>query len=400
MGLNLESNNTLGHTRGKKLLLNPRVLLVLFFSTVLLFSCSPSNNQPFVQTPAQGGSATTEPQPSILQPTLASSTPQSTKIRIPVTWGSLSLTGKLVFMGADLQQGNPLLNIQVLDLHTGEISTIFQTTGESWIYYMTASPDRQQIVMSYSPPSGANSAQQALYSLPLDGSNLPQLLFSPPTPDDQYTQAEFSPDGKYLYFVHYVNKPQYTGQLYPVYEILRMAYPDGQPEKIAQNAFWPRLSLDSSQIVYISSDPIDGKNRLFVAGADGTNSHEVILRGPRVPDIIDAPIFSPDGQSILFSAPPPANADQPNWLDKLLGLQVAQAHSIPSEWWSVPSGGGIPLQLTHIQSPVLFATIAPDKQFIASYSGFGLFVMKPDGTGEASLIPDLGGLAGTVNWLP
>jgi WD40-like Beta Propeller Repeat len=137
-----------------------------------------------------------------------------------------------------------------------------------------------------------------------------------------------------------------------------------------------------------------------VASADGTNPHEVILRGPRVPAIIDAPIFSPDGQSILFSAPPPANADQPNWLDKLFGIQLAAAHSIPSEWWSVPYGGGIPLQLTHIQSPGLFAAVSPDRQFIASYSGFGLFVMKPDGTGVASLIPDLGGLAGTVNWLP
>jgi hypothetical protein len=46
----------------------------------------------------------------------------------------------------------------------------------------------------------------------------------------------------------------------------------------------------------------------------------------------------------------------------------------------------------------LFAAIAPDKPFTASYSGFGLFVMKPDGIGEASLIPHLGGLAGTANW--
>jgi Tol biopolymer transport system component len=321
--------------------------------------------------------------------------------KMPVTWANLKLTGRMVFTTANMQQNNPTQSIQVLDLATGEISTVFQTTGLSWLYYMTASPVAGQIVMSYSPPTGYNSpTQQALYILTLDGSKLPQLLFNPPALDDQYLQVEWSPDGKYIYYVHSSSRPQYQGQFYPVYEIFRMAYPDGKPEKIAENAFWPRLSLDASRLVYISSSPTDGKNKIFLANADGSDARQVPLAGQNIPDIIDAPIFSPDGQSLLFSAPTPAQTDQPNWLEKLLGVQAAEAHAIASDWWSVPLSGGSPRQLTHIQSPILFASVSPDGRYIASYSGNGLFVMKPDGTGLATIIPDLGGIAGEVNWIP
>ncbi len=293
------------------------------------------------------------------------------------------------------------MTIQTLDLATGDLSTIFQTSGQAWLYYMSASAVNGQILISYSAPPGNNlPAGQALYVLPLDGSKVPQLLVTPPSPDDQYLQAEWSPDGKYVYFVHMNDKPQFAGQVFPIYEIFRMAYPGGQPQKIADKAFWPRLSSDSSQLVYISSNPADGTNKIFIANADGSNSRQVALTGPQVPDIIDAPIFSPDGKSLLFSAPPPVQADQPSWLDKLLGIQVAEAHVIPSDWWSVPLSGGTPKRLTHIETPALFASLSPDGKYFASYSGLGLFVMKPDGTGEAVIVPDLGGMAGMVSWLP
>ena len=322
-------------------------------------------------------------------------------IEIPVTWADLKLTGRLVFTSADTQQEGVIMRIQVLDLETGRITTLFQTTGRSWLYYMTASSVTGQVVISYAPPLGYNSpAQQALYIFSLDKSRGSQLLFDPPALDDQYLQAEWSPDGRYIYYVHSSNKPQYQGQLYPVYEIYRIAYLGGRTQKIAENAFWPRLSPDSSRLAYVSSDPTDGRNKLFVANADGSDAHQVVLTGRNPPEIIDAPIFSSDGQSLLFSAPTPLQSYQPNWLEKLFGVQVAEAHVIPSDWWSVPLKGGIAQQLTHIQSSVLFASVSPDGRYIASYSGNGLFVMRPDGSGLTVIIPDLGGMVGMVNWIP
>jgi Tol biopolymer transport system component len=299
---------------------------------------------------------------------------------------------------------NKVLNLQVqsLNLVSGEVNTIFDAPQDSWIYYITVSPDNTQLLMSYSPPQVDNKPDQDLYIMPLDGSQPPRLLFTPPTKEDDYTEVEWSPDGKYIYFTH-VNShvPLEPGQVYPLYEIYRMALPEGQPEKIAEKAYWPRLSPDSSSMAYVSVDPFSLQNKLYVADADGGNAHEIILTSPLPPDIKDAPLFSPDGQSILFSAPVPAQSYQPNLIDMLMGVRVAKAHSnVASDWWSVPIGGGAITQLTNIQSSDLFGSFAPDNQHIVSHSSDGIFVMNPDGSEATMLIPNPQAIRGTVRWIP
>jgi Tol biopolymer transport system component len=178
-----------------------------------------------------------------------------------------------------------------------------------------------------------------------------------------------------------------------------MKYPEGQIEKIADHAFWPRLSSDSSKLVYVFVEPDSGKNELFVANADGSDPRRVDLSGPFSQEIIDAPLFSPDGGSILFSVPGPAQTYQPNWFEKLMGIHAASAHSVPSDWWSVPLTGGVPTQLTNIQTINLFASISPDKNRIASVSGEGIFVMDLNGSNLTRLISDPE-VHGTVSWIP
>jgi Tol biopolymer transport system component len=234
--------------------------------------------------------------------------------------------------------------------------------------------------------------------MPLDASTEPQLLFTPPTPGDRYTQAEWSPDGKYIYYTHY-NQDEGEGQFFEDYNIIRMTYPEGEHKSILEHAFWPRVSPDSSRLVYVSLDPDSGRNELFVANADGSNPQRVALSSAQPLDIIDAPIFSPDGQSIWFSAPVPAQSSAPNFLDRFLGVQVVQAHNVPSDWWSVPISGGVPTRLTNIQTINLFASISPDQQHIASLSGDGIFVMDLDGSNLTQLLSD-SGVHGTLSWIP
>jgi len=374
--------------------------IAIYLLTVFaLYGCSIEVEQPSVATPLP----TVASNPGTLPPVEAS--PQTnvvTTTQIPVTWGDLKLTGRLVYINGTMTGDAFSLQIQVLDLVTGEVTTIFEAPKYSWIYYVTVSPDARQLVMSYSPPPGDQPVDQDLYSMPIDGSQAPQLLFTPPTKEDDYVEVEWSPDGKYVYFTH-VNFqiPPEPGQIYPLYEIYRMTLPDGEPEKVAEKAYWPRLSPDSSQITYISVDLFARDNKLFVADADGNHAHEVVLKGPQVPDIQDAPIFAPDGQSILFSAPVPAQAYQPNWFDKLTGVIVAKAHSnVASDWWSVPVAGGEITQLTNIQTAGLFASFAPDGQHLASYSLSGIFVMKPDGTELTMLTQNPQAVPGTVTWIP
>ncbi|HET6823218.1 MAG TPA: hypothetical protein VFH34_11250 [Anaerolineales bacterium] len=319
--------------------------------------------------------------------------------QIPVTWAHLNLTGKLVYLSSAMEGDQLTSTIQILDLATGESATIFRISA-SWVYYATLSPDAKMLAMSYVPPRQPNvPSNRGLYLIPLNASNEAQPLLTPPTPDDHYTQIEWTPDGKYLYYVHYNSQIRLEGQLDPVYNLFRVNYPGGQPEKVADYTFWPRISSDSSRLVFIHVDPETAKNELFVANADGSNAQRVTLSGPQVPEILDAPIFSPDGQSILFSAPESSQSYQPNFFERLIGIQVAKAHDVPSDWWSVPVTGGVPTRLTNLQTINLFASLSPDQQHIASLSGEGIFVMDLDGSNLTQLVSD-SGVHGTVSWIP
>lgn len=327
--------------------------------------------------------------------------PNLPTFQIPVTWDALRLTGKLIYTSAGQDGNTPFFRIQSLDLATGAGTTIFQAPTNGFIYFVTVSPDEKQLIMAYSPPPGTDlSSHQELYSLPLDGSKPPQLLFLPPTNDDEYFQPEWSSDGKYVYFSHvnYQLHPDPNAH-FPTYEVYRLAYPDGQPEKIAGQAFWPRLSPDATRLVYVSYSPTDGTNQLFLANADGSNAQQVNIPVQGL-QYIDAPIFSPDNQSVLISVVTPTQSYVPSWLDQLFGVTVASAHTVPSDWWSVPVSGGSATQITHINAIGLFASISPDKQYLASYSGGGIFVMRPDGTDSTMIINDVGGNPGTVSWIP
>lgn len=292
-------------------------------------------------------------------------------------------------------------SIRSLDLVTGEIATIFQVPSGGWVYYLSASPDGKNLVISYLPlAEEGSSASQALYVLPIDGSTEPQLLLSPATPSDQFIQVEWSPDGKYIYYVHVNQKlPFATGQMTPVYTLYRISYPNGEQETVADNAFWPRLSSDSTHLVYVSSDPFAPENRLYIANADGSDAHEIALEGASVPAIKDAPFFTPDGQTVIFSAPVSGQAYIPTWLDRLTGVINVKAHSVPSDWWSVPVTGGSLVRLTQIQTFNLFASLSSDQTHIASLSGKGIFVMKLDGS-ELTQIYSTNYAFGAISWVP
>jgi Tol biopolymer transport system component len=321
----------------------------------------------------------------------------------PLPWAALHLTGTLLYMNLVVIDHAARPGIQALDLATGATRIVFQAPPSAWINSFTPAPDGKSLILCYSPPLEENSSSgsQALYTLPLDGSAPPQLFIVPATQDDIYLQPELAPSGEYLYFtrVTYQNSAQ-SGARIHLYEVYRMRYPDGPQEKVAGQAFWPRPSADGSRLVYISTDPETGKNRIFVAEPDGGGPREAALSGPLAPEIIDAPLFSPDGESILFSAVGRVQTSAPGWLERVMGIEVASAHSLPSEWWSVPVTGGVPRQLTHIGAAGLYGIPLPDGKHIVSYSGFGIFIMNLDGSGLTMMVPDVGGIAGTLSLIP
>jgi len=156
--------------------------------------------------------------------------------QITVTWSSLNLTGRLIYIVADLTGGSSKGGLRValrsLDLVTGKVEDIFETDTGGWIRSLAVSPDNKNLVIGYAPPADRSSPTEGLYILPVDGSQPPQLIFTLPTEHDQYDQPDWSPNGKYLYFTHFDPLSTTTAG----YNIMRMAYPGGKPELLFSNA--------------------------------------------------------------------------------------------------------------------------------------------------------------------
>jgi dipeptidyl aminopeptidase/acylaminoacyl peptidase len=384
----------------KSYLICHSVILALVIS-----SCTVQIPQTPIGTPTSQPT-TIPPAPQATNPSTDSkrnTTPTLSATQEPSAWANLHLTGKLVYMTGSLEDKNFFIEIQMLDLVTGATTSVFKTPLDAWLYYVSVSPDSKGLVMAYSPPPGEDgSTIQALYTMPLDGSEPPQLLLAPPTKNDGYIQVEWSPNGEYLYYTQVDNQtPDDPKRIYPPFTIYRMKYPDGQPELVAEQAYWPRLSSDSKRLLYVSVDPFSCENKLMIADPDGDNAHEVSLSGPQVPNVKDAPFFAPDGGSIFFSGPSPTQSYQPNWLERIMGIGVAKADGvIPSDWWSVPVTGGEITQKTSIHALGLYASISPDNQQIASYSGDGIFIMNTDSSGLTWIVTDVGQISGTVCWIP
>ena len=341
------------------------------------------------------------PDPEAIDPTVI----PTDSVTIPVTWANLDLSGKLIYtIGGLDQEDNYIIRIQALDLTTGATRVVYSAPRDAGVYHASVSPGDNQIVMSYAPPLQSDpNIVQALYEMSLDGSKPPTLLFMPSVREDQYIQAEWSPDGRFIYYTYVNYIAGDPNRLYPAYKIFRMRYPprEGlQPDLIAEEAYWPRLSLDSSRLVYISLDPYSGDQRIKIADPDGRNAQDVVLSGSYIPATKTAPLFSPTGQSILFSGTIPVQAYTPNWFEKLTGIRAAKANGEASDWWSVPIGGGELSRLTRLQTSHLYGSVSPDNKRIVSYSSNSIFVMNPDGSELTAIVPGLNHFSGTVHWIP
>jgi len=341
--------------------------------------------------PGQPGESTATPPPTATVPGPAG-----------VAWASLGAQGHLLI---DQQaQG-----VSFVDLVTGQLQRVFspQDPSAAWANGASESPDGKNIVIAYAPPPAEGDVQfgyTRLYLLPSDGSAAPRPFLIPGSPEESYFDPSWSPQGDSIVYAHleHFAIPNTTPQQYGfTYTIERASYPDGQIQVLAHNGFWPRLSLDGSRLVYVSIDPNTGATTPVVCQADGSDPH--VVSTPAEFQTVDAPLFTPDGQSLLLSVVTQGLSDlgrPPNttWWDRLLGISVAEAHNIPSDWWAVPLDGSDPTQLTHVNDVGLFGSFSPDGSLFAYGSQSGLFVGQSD-LSEFQQVDDVAGVL-TVDWVP
>lgn len=371
--------------------------------TVFVFNVGPTQGPATVLASATGS-------PVPLRTTPGTAAPVATQAEV-VDGAAPWLAGRFIIaLGGE--------GIFELALPSGATTTLFPAEPDTWLTSISVRPDDDALAVAYAPRPPEGQAQlgyTSIYLLPGDcGSRASGCTADDMTPlvdrvnpNEAFFTPVWAPDGQSLYFAHFTPSDADAGTPFQ-YTLERMTFtegvPPGAPELVAEDALWPAVSPDGRQITYIYSHPVDYTNHLIVADADGANPNEIV--GPDAFQAIDSPLFSANGSQIIFSAVDPWTglpAPTPvSWLDRLLGVRVAEAappaHNVPSDWWSVPTEGGTPTRLTEVADTGMYGDIGPDGQHLAYLSASGIYVMGVDGTGLTRL-SDKGGY-GTLAWLP
>lgn len=261
------------------------------------------------------------------------------------------------------------------DVAEGTSTVVFTVPETAWLKEMAVSP-AGQIALAYAPPPEEGSPQYGftgLYRLPDDGS-APVELIARGSPDEIFFNPGWSPDGRMLYYAHLSPAEDGSGNFVTTLERLDTAA--GESEIVVDNAIWPRLSPDGRTLAYVAFDPQTQIYNLILADADGRNPHILVPMGDFL--ALDAPMFSPDGDTLCFSAVSPADSSR-SWWEIVLGIQTAAAHNLPSDWWCLPTAGGQPQRLTNLNEIGLYGAFSPDGREIGFASQGGIYRMAADG---------------------
>ena len=300
------------------------------------------------------------------------------------------LDGRLYYIGF-INQRQHLLT---LDLASGEETSLLAVPQDAWLSEVAASPDGDRLLLAYAPSPERSQVQfgfTALYVMPAGGSAEPELLVPQEDPSETFFNISWPLDDV-IYYAHFAPTIDDAGAVLYASRIERARLPGAEVEMLLEDAAWPRLSNDGNRLVYVTE-----AGQLMIAAADGT-SPELLLDATAF-SAVDAPLFSPDGNQIYFSAVDLGSSASLSPLDRLLGVKVAQAHSVPSDWWRLPvEAGSLPEQLTTIDKVGLYGDFDAGGRHLFFVAADGVYVMGPAGEELTQLmtIPT----TATIDWTP
>jgi Tol biopolymer transport system component len=297
--------------------------------------------------------------------------------------------GLLYFVGI-VQEGPKLLTLNVA---TGEETVLFEPPENAWLSEVAVSPDGSQLVLAYAPPPPEGGVQFGftdLYLMPADGSQEPMPLLLRSDLSEAYFNVTW-PAEEYIYFSHVAPTTDDLGSVVYSSQIERLRYPERETELLVPAASWPRLSYDGAKLAYVNNEL-----ELIVAEPDGSNPK--IALSPDVFEAVDAPLFSRDGDYLYFSAVGTPTESLSSLWDQLLGVKVASAHGVPSDWWRIAADDGEPERLTDIEAIGLYGDFGLDGRHLAFISSDGVYMMRPDG-GDVQQLDDVVAI-GTIDWVP
>jgi Tol biopolymer transport system component len=367
-------------------------LISLILLLTVLGACSTNDpDQPATQItelPGENPTGIAGSQP----PPLATATPASPQTGSDQeTAAADSELSGLLYTIANAAGGQKLF---ALDLADGSENVIFSPPENAWLPELALSPDGSQILLAYSPPPEEGQVQFGftdLYLMPADGSAAPELLLEGADTSESYFNISWPVDDT-IYYAHFALTFADDGLITYGSQVERMHLSDGTVEILAPGAAWPRVSSDGAMLAYVTD-----ANELMLAESTGANPKRLL--DPEIFSAVDAPLFSPDNSTICFSAVELESASLPSLLGRLLGLKIAYAHNVPSDWYCIPlDGSGEAVRLTNLDALGLYGDFSAGGRHLAFITSAGIYIVKPNGSDLRQLQER--DLVGTLNWTP
>jgi hypothetical protein len=300
------------------------------------------------------------------------------------------LSGFFYYIGVDVGE----LKVISMDLATGLETAILTPPEDAWLSELALSPDGSQLLLAYSPPPEDGLVQYGytdLYLMPADGSVGPELLLSGADSSESYFNISW-PVAETIYYAHFAPSFADDGLITYGSQVERLHLPEATVETLAPGAAWPRVSNDGAMLAYVTD-----ANELILAESSGANPKRLLE--PETFLAIDAPLFSPDNSLLCFSAVEQVSSSLPFLFSRLLGLKIAYAHNVPSDWYCLPlDGSGEPVRLTDLDGLGLYGDFSAGGRYLAFVTTAGIYVVQLDGSDLRQLLER--DLVGTLNWTP
>ena len=207
-----------------------------------------------------------------------------------MTWGGLGLDGRLLYVAGAVNPPYLLANVQILDLVTGDVTTLFQAPPAAWISGAAVSPDGKTVVLAYQPPYGEELTAAAGPVRDARGRSRFALAALETRIRDAQLLSTNVVAGWLVIVLH-----RRGSCLQQCVSDTTDDLSGWSPGDRHEGGYWPSLSSDGTRLVYASVDKASGKNQLFVSNADGSAKNEVVLEGGPAAGLIDAPIFPARG---------------------------------------------------------------------------------------------------------
>lgn len=268
------------------------------------------------------------------------------------------------------------------DFTTGQQTPLLSVPDQGWLTAADLNPTGEQFVIAYAPPPAGQTVFgfTRLFLMPNNPNADLELLIEPDSNQDLFFHPIWSPDGRFIYYAHtafsQTTVDNLTSYAY-VTHLKRIEVITGAITNLAADASWPQISSDGEKLVYVQAESDTALDTLILADSDGRHPQTLIDAGHF--EAIDAPVFSPDGQWIYFSAAAAAETVSQN----VWGVKTAYAHDMAANWYrlSLTTSPAEPERLTTMAARNLYGRFSPrDPHLFAFASDAGLYLMMADGS--------------------